>query len=73
VEREPALRAPVFVMLREHGQLWPVLDSLEQQLSATGNSATGNSAEALALCRQLTVLLVHRGPEGRAGHLPTIR
>lgn len=44
---ELALSAPVFVMLREHGQLWQLLDSLEREPGAT------------VLCRQLTVLLLH--------------
>lgn len=48
-EAEPALSAPVFVMLREHGQLWQLLDSLEQAPGGAG----------LTLCRQLTVLLLH--------------
>jgi hemerythrin-like domain-containing protein len=52
-EKEPALSAPVFVMLREHGQLWQVLDSLEQELNATA------SGDGLTLCRRLTVLLLH--------------
>lgn len=53
-EKEPALSAPVFVMLREHGQLWQVLDSLEQEPNATGSGGDG-----LTPCRRLTVLLLH--------------
>src|SRR5215472_1763865 len=53
-DAEPALSAPVFVMLREHGQLWQLLDSLEQEPGADGSSGTG-----LILSRQLTVLLLH--------------
>jgi len=30
-EAEPALRAPVFVMLREHAQIWNTLDALERE------------------------------------------
>src|SRR5579859_6461595 len=30
-EADPALRAPVFVMLREHAQIWAVLDALERE------------------------------------------
>jgi hemerythrin-like domain-containing protein len=53
-EAVPALSAPVLVMLREHGQLWQLLDSLEQKPGADGSSGTG-----LILSRQLTVLLLH--------------
>jgi iron-sulfur cluster repair protein YtfE (RIC family) len=47
-EAEPALRAPVFVMLREHAQIWAVLDELERSPGA--NAALG---------RQLASFLVH--------------
>ncbi len=47
-EAEPGLAAPVFVMLREHAQIWTTLDSLERELDA-----------GPALCRQLTVQLLH--------------
>lgn len=43
-EAEPALRAPVFVMLREHAQIWAALDALERE--------PGGSA-GYALSRQL--------------------
>ena len=49
-EAEPGLRAPVFVMLREHAQIWATLDTLERE------PAPGT---ALVLCRQLTVRLLH--------------
>ena len=49
-EAEPALAAPVFVMLREHAQIWATLDTLERE------PAPGT---ALLLCRQLTVRLLH--------------
>jgi hypothetical protein len=48
-EAEPGLSAPVFVMLREHAQIWATLDALERE------PAPGT---ALALCRQLTVRLL---------------
>jgi regulator of cell morphogenesis and NO signaling len=51
-EAEPGLAAPVFVMLREHAQIWATLDSLERELDA--GTGTG-----LALCRQLAVRLLH--------------
>ena len=46
-EAEPGLRAPVFVMLREHAQIWATLER---------EPASG---AALVLCRQLTVRLLH--------------
>ncbi len=49
-EAEPALRAPVFVMLREHAQIWALLDALERE--------PGGSAGP-ALCRQLASQLLH--------------
>jgi regulator of cell morphogenesis and NO signaling len=49
-EAEPALRAPVFVMLREHAPIWAALDTLERE------PAPGT---ALVLCRQLAVRLLH--------------
>jgi iron-sulfur cluster repair protein YtfE (RIC family) len=51
-EAEPRLAAPVFVMLREHAQIWATLEALEHELD-TGMS-TGHG-----LCRQLTVRLLH--------------
>lgn len=51
-EAEPALTAPIFVMLREHAQIWATLDSLERQLDAGTAIAPGQ-------CRQLTVQLLH--------------
>ncbi|MGH3183376.1 MAG: hemerythrin domain-containing protein [Streptosporangiaceae bacterium] len=51
-QAEPGLAAPVFVMLREHAQIWATLDSLERELDA--GTGTG-----LALCRQLAVRLLH--------------
>jgi regulator of cell morphogenesis and NO signaling len=49
-EADPALRAPVFVMLREHAQIWQSLDALERE--------PGGSA-GHALCRQLASRLLH--------------
>jgi len=48
---EPALGAPVLVMLREHAQIWTLLDSLEQDLDA--------DAAWHSLMRQLTSYLLH--------------
>lgn len=49
-QAEPGLAAPVFVMLREHAQIWATLDALES-VSSPGT--------APGLCRQLTVQLLH--------------
>ena len=49
-DAEPALRAPVLVMLREHAQIWEVLDALERD--------PGGSA-GQARCRQLASQLLH--------------
>lgn len=51
---EPGLAAPVFVMLREHAQLWASLDDLEREL------ATGlDDAAAQHRCHLLLVALQH--------------
>lgn len=50
-QAEPALGAPLFVMLREHGQIWALLDSLEQEFVP--------DAAGLARLRQLTSNLLH--------------
>ena len=44
-EADPGLAAPMFVMLREHAQIWGTLDSLER--AADTGASTG-----LALCKQ---------------------
>jgi iron-sulfur cluster repair protein YtfE (RIC family) len=49
---EPGLAAPIFVMLREHAQIWYTLDSLER------TTDTGGSAGP-ALRKQLVVRLLH--------------
>ena len=51
-EAEPGLAAPLFVMLREHAQIWGTLDSLERATDA--GAGTG-----LALRKRLTVQLLH--------------
>jgi regulator of cell morphogenesis and NO signaling len=45
------MMAPVFVMLREHAQIWVTLDALERELAA------GSSGHLL--CHQLAVQLQH--------------
>ena len=53
-QAEPALMAPVFVMLREHAQIWATLAALDREPVP---------GDELALCRQLTVQLVHHNPK----------
>lgn len=50
---QAGLVAPVLVMLREHAQMWKLLDSLERQLDA------GAAGAGLTLCQQLSVQLQH--------------
>lgn len=49
--REAGLIGPVMVMEHEHGQMWPLLDRLEQDVRA------GNADAAGSLCRDLIGLL----------------
>jgi regulator of cell morphogenesis and NO signaling len=51
-EAETALRAPVFVMLREHTQIWAMLDALE------GRPGTTAGIDPV-LCRRLASQLLH--------------
>jgi regulator of cell morphogenesis and NO signaling len=59
----PSLRAagmlgPIMVMLREHGQMWPVLDELDQQLhDDAGDDVLGTA------CRGLLDLLQSHNPK----------
>lgn len=52
--REVGLVAPVFVMLREHGQIWNTLDALALDVSAGAADAS-----TLNTCRELAVQLQH--------------
>lgn len=49
---DPGLVAPIFVMLREHAQIWRTLDDLEQALDSL-------PAAASQFCHQLLVQLQH--------------
>ena len=51
-DAEPALTAPVLVMLREHAQIWDCLDALDQ-------TAAADPEAARASLRPLTVQLLH--------------
>ncbi len=52
--KEESLTAPVFVMLREHAQIWTTLEALESALDA--ESGSGAASE---LCRELATRLLH--------------
>ena len=53
-----ALSAAVLVMLREHGEMWRVLDEIDEQLAAGGPSG-----ELLDACRALTGQLQAHNPK----------
>lgn len=56
--RQAGLMGPVLVMLREHGQMWPILDRLEQGI------ADGVEPDVLRTdCRQLFDLLQLHNPK----------
>lgn len=59
-EGAPGLSATVLLMLREHGQLWDVLDQLEREIVTDRNGE-----KSFTLCRQLSGLLAthHRAEE----------
>lgn len=48
------LVAPIFVMLREHAQIWQTLDALERDAAAASRVPTASQ-----LCHQLLVQLQH--------------
>jgi iron-sulfur cluster repair protein YtfE (RIC family) len=54
--RESGLVAPIFVMLREHAQLWQTTEALEHQLRLAGQSG---GEDVVSLCHQLSVQLQH--------------
>ncbi len=51
-QAEPGLAAPIFVMLREHAQLWQTLGLLEREVDA-------GTGDPLQTCRRLTAQLLH--------------
>lgn len=56
--RDAGLVAPIFVMLREHAQMWETLDALDQALDG------GSDGEAThRLSHQLAVQLLHHNPK----------
>lgn len=56
--RDAGLVAPIFVMLREHGQLWRTLDAIELELALTPDVAT-----LQILGKELVVQLQHHNPK----------
>jgi hemerythrin-like domain-containing protein len=52
---EAGLIAPVFVMLREHAQIWATLDALQREL----DDDAGGGPAARALAHQLAIQLQH--------------
>jgi hemerythrin-like domain-containing protein len=56
--REAGMVAPVFVMLREHGQMWRTLDALEAELAIDPEEAVLQK-----LCKELVVQLEHHNPK----------
>lgn len=60
--REAGLMAPVFVMLREHGEIWDTLDLLQAELGAAAARSRLDD-----ICRALLVQLErHNSKEGRS-------
>ncbi len=57
-DAEPALAAPVYVMLREHAQIWDSLDALDHA-TATDATTTADTDAARMVLKQLTVQLLH--------------
>ena len=56
--RAAGMTGPVLVMLREHGQMWPILDTLDQALRDEVDQD-----RLLTACRQLLILLQHHNPK----------
>jgi iron-sulfur cluster repair protein YtfE (RIC family) len=56
--RQAGMLGPILVMLREHGQMWPLLDTLDDVL-------VGDADEDVlrTTCRQLLVGLQHHNPK----------
>lgn len=56
--RQAGMTGPILVMLREHGQMWPILDTLDQALRDDASEEVLRSA-----CRQLLALLQQHNPK----------
>lgn len=55
--REAGMVGPILVMLREHGEMWPLLDALQDRL------AQGDAEELGTSCRRLLALLQQHNPK----------
>lgn len=56
--RQAGMTGPILVMLREHGQMWPILDTLDHELADAVSDDVLRTA-----CRQLLILLQHHNPK----------
>lgn len=56
--RAAGMTGPILVMLREHAQMWPMLDKLDQALREEFDQGALRTA-----CRQLLILLQHHNPK----------
>lgn len=56
--RQAGMTGPILVMLREHGQMWPILDTLDRELREDAGEDVLRTA-----CRQLLILLQQHNPK----------
>jgi hemerythrin-like domain-containing protein len=56
--RVAGMTGPIMVMLREHGQMWPILDALDQALGEDADQSVLPAA-----CRELFALLERHNPK----------
>lgn len=56
--RQAGMTGPILVMLREHGQMWPILDTLDRELRDDASEDVLRTE-----CRQLFILLKHHNPK----------
>lgn len=56
--REAGMAGPIMVMLREHAQMWPILDTLDDELAADARDDVLRTA-----CRQVLDLLQRHNPK----------
>jgi len=56
--REAGMVGPILVMLREHADMWPLLDALDSRLAQGGQDDLLRTT-----CRELLILLAHHNPK----------
>jgi iron-sulfur cluster repair protein YtfE (RIC family) len=56
--RQAGMTGPVLVMLREHGQMWPILDTLDRELRDDASEDVLRTA-----CGELLILLHQHNPK----------